>query len=998
MQCLMQDLSSLSDDELSSFIVQRDAHADAALQTLLTRLFPNTSQDLVAQASVSLQDQDGETYAWNRRMRRRCEKSDGVMIHLFSGGNKRAFEGIAGRSKIALLAVDRAEDLLADNTFRYLVQQASRGRVKGIVASPPYRTFALCRYLSEDGESGLRPLRIRGETLDGHGVSGLDCREQAQRRTDDLLLMRTLILMVVAAAANRARDQAVPSCAVENPEDPQEDPVEQWSGKKLCIPDSGYATLWATPEWKSVEQFIGLQRVSFRQGTMGHGHVRPTRLCTNMIPDPLLINGCEELQQVRTAVCSPEEGNRKDKGDLWSDWSWGLQLSVCNMLWRDFREQGLWRPHKLQAMDAGFLEHLRQGHMPFRRDCKQCLQGGARHRQHRKVLAPQAWSLSLDTAGPFPSGVDESEPEAKYLIVAVLSVPILSTEGHAVTKPADRDPTVTVESFAESLDDKEWFLSKGMELEDPPEDFSAAELKEAKEAWNSWEKIVVMNRKEWMEEARANYLPKVEMVDFVYTEAVNSKKQQVVLGALSRIYARAISDGFSVQRIHTDRGREFRNSAIQAFCQKFGLHRTFAIAEEHQTNGRAEGAILRLKNKTRTLLQTAGCEDLKEWPLAAKLAAYQMRGLARKRLKMPCEPVLPFNTEVQILQRSWNRGVWESRTTTAYTKCPSSDSARGWVVRTEDGSLLTTSKVFPAVSVPSVKFRVEGQPVDVDAPPARLREKTKVRKVGAVKGSKIPTHPADVLAKDLLDKECWEPRHLAALALCMARTISSNERAVRRDSMQTMERGRPVCNWLSGAFTFSGMSGVRCDTQDHVYVTRYLTGYLARHTDEPFAGIGLSLNSDHELHRDVHNQRCVPNIVLPVVASGGGLWVQAPFGLLMLRAVFRMGLPCKVRLCTTSRIKPLRSILMFGMSRLQGRVLSCFCSGILLGVCTSWRGRNVASCGMQGSRIFQVQRASIGGISLHPMCWFGIIRLPGGRCLLLLNRICFHFLGRQLGI
>ena len=98
--------------------------------------------------------------------------------------------------------------------------------------------------------------------------------------------------------------------------------------------------------------------------------------------------------------------------------------------------------------------------------------------------------------------------------------------------------------------------------------------------------------------------------------------------------------------------------------------------------------------------------------------------------------------------------VWESRTATAHTKCPSSDRARAWVAKTENGSLLTTSKVFPAISVPSVKFRVEGQPVDVDAPPARLREKAKVKKVGVVGGSNPPKHPADVLAKDLLENGC----------------------------------------------------------------------------------------------------------------------------------------------------------------------------------------------------------------------------------------------------
>ena len=217
-------------------------------------------------------------------------------------------------------------------------------------------------------------------------------------------------------------------------------------------------------------------------------------------------------------------------------------------------------------------------------------------------------------------------------------------------------------------------------LEDPIGEPSQKELKESKDAWNEWEKVVKRGRKEWMEEAKADYLPKVSMVDFVYTEAVESKKQQVVLGAISRMYARAIADGFSVQRIHTDRGREFSNSALQTFCQKFGLHQTFAIPEEHQTNGRAEGAILRVKNKTRTILQEGDCADLTEWPLAAKLAAYQLRTDAGKRLRMPCDPTLPYNTKVQVLKRSWHRGVWDARTTTAFTKCPSANTSRGWVV------------------------------------------------------------------------------------------------------------------------------------------------------------------------------------------------------------------------------------------------------------------------------------------------------------------------------
>ncbi|CAE6971030.1 unnamed protein product [Symbiodinium sp. CCMP2592] len=127
---------------------------------------------------------------------------------------------------------------------------------------------------------------------------------------------------------------------------------------------------------------------------------------------------------------------------------------------------------------------------------------------------------------------------------------------------------------------------------------------------------------------------------YLLRQAVDSKKQQVVAGAISRMYARAISDGLSVQRIHTDRGKEYRNSALDAFCQKLGVHHTYAMAEEHQTNGRAEGAILKIKNRTREILEGSGQDDLSEWPLAAKLASYHLRSEARKKLRMPCEPTV----------------------------------------------------------------------------------------------------------------------------------------------------------------------------------------------------------------------------------------------------------------------------------------------------------------------------------------------------------------------
>ena len=195
--------------------------------------------------------------------------------------------------------------------------------------------------------------------------------------------------------------------------------------------------------------------------------------------------------------------------------------------------------------------------------------------------------------------------------------------------------------------------------------------------------------------------------------------------------AKLHAEGFEVSRLHSDRGREFHNTQMKAWCAKHKIHRTLAIPEEHQGNGRAEGAILRMKTKTRTLLQSAELGP-EEWPLAARQASHAMQNQARLRMGMIPKPSIPFNAKVQVLQRSWKRGVWESLTTTATTRGPSGDSTRGWIVKLQDGGLLTTGKVFPAVDVDkALDIRYKGDPVEVSVPERRVRGKTTVKSLEA---------------------------------------------------------------------------------------------------------------------------------------------------------------------------------------------------------------------------------------------------------------------------
>ena len=637
-------LCRILNEELAQCIVRRDTHADASVQVLLKRLFPETSSDLLTQASASVQDSMEETFTWNRRMRRRFEKSEGLILHLFCGSGRKAFDAVSERSNLVHVPVDRQEDLLADNTFQFLMRQAARGRVKAVVAAPPSKTFSVCRYMQGPAQEVLRPVRVRGESLGSYGIEDMSGQELAQRRIDDVLLMRMMALLVVAGAVNGAERGTPLACVVEHPEDAERGGLEGSEVPSAIRPAQGYASLWATPEWGALAAELKLVEISFHQGPLGHAKIRPTTLYTNLHPDPALIDCWSD-----GSTMGYQSGARGTSVS-WNEWAPGLWLAVANMLGRALRASAGLTGATVRAIDSGFIQHLQQNHTPYRRDCKFCVAGSGRRRAHRRVLTPQAWTLSLDTAGPFHKGDDESGPDnPRYLVVGVLSIPILGNTGGGATEPADRDPDLDVKMFAQHLEDEAWYVDQGCEPDELLPEPSAKELADGGKAWKEWTEQVEKSQAEWLEEAKTQHLPKVQMIDYVLTEAVTSKRQQEIANAVGRMYARIISDGLSVQRVHTDRGREYNNETLRSWCAKFGMHKTLAFAEEHQSNGRAEAAIMQIKGRTRTILQGASA-PLSEWPLAAKLAAHELRETARKALKMKPIPSLPYNTEMQVIQ------------------------------------------------------------------------------------------------------------------------------------------------------------------------------------------------------------------------------------------------------------------------------------------------------------------------------------------------------------
>ena len=128
-------------------------------------------------------------------------------------------------------------------------------------------------------------------------------------------------------------------------------------------------------------------------------------------------------------------GSSIQMSKAWAAWAVGLVEAMRDMLSGWF-ESARKRPDKLCKLDPSFVEHIRQQHVPYRRDCQFCVRGGGRHRQHRRILAAQAWTLAVDTAGPLKKGVDEFTKAAKYMVVAVLTIPKIHFEPHPAPDPS----------------------------------------------------------------------------------------------------------------------------------------------------------------------------------------------------------------------------------------------------------------------------------------------------------------------------------------------------------------------------------------------------------------------------------------------------------------------------------------------------------------------------------------------------------------------------------
>ncbi|CAE7939580.1 unnamed protein product [Symbiodinium necroappetens] len=107
--------------------------------------------------------------------------------------------------------------------------------------------------------------------------------------------------------------------------------------------------------------------------------------------------------------------------------------------------------------------------------------------------------------------------------------------------------------------------------------------------------------------------------ELVFVEAMRRKTPTSVAQFTSKILGEIRELGFPVTRIHSDAGSEFITPQMRALAARNDIRQTCAAPEEHDSNGRIENVIKRMKAQVRIHLHGPD-GGLELWPVAARAA------------------------------------------------------------------------------------------------------------------------------------------------------------------------------------------------------------------------------------------------------------------------------------------------------------------------------------------------------------------------------------------
>ena len=229
-------------------------------------------------------------------------------------------------------------------------------------------------------------------------------------REDDVLLWRMVFLYMVAEYTRRAQLKPEPvHFALEQPASPRPYQPE-------------VVSFWDTSEWQGIQKEFNLREVTFNQGSLGGLAMKPTTLGTTF--DLCMDDFSMPSQQPERNVSSSKQLER---------WAPGLMNAVSSSLIKDVFKQ----PVKLKTLS--WEEHVKFGHVPYRKDCPTCQQSSQHIAPHRKDRCPQAGVLALDTCGPLLPASDLGSWKCRYFLAGSYTFMVPKGTQNMLSLPEEPD-------------------------------------------------------------------------------------------------------------------------------------------------------------------------------------------------------------------------------------------------------------------------------------------------------------------------------------------------------------------------------------------------------------------------------------------------------------------------------------------------------------------------------------------------------------------------------
>ncbi|CAE7353710.1 unnamed protein product, partial [Symbiodinium sp. CCMP2592] len=452
----------------------------------------------------------------------------------------------------------------------------------------------------------------------------------------------------------------------------------------------------------SFQCWSGTRPIRISQGALGAYHERPTLVTTNLdlgflgtLPkrgDPTTPPGGKEwTQELRREIVLALSGRpttqsvddldkmissrRASTNPLESKLPATTELEPCSAELQPHQQeeeradredeaavQAVHRPSNMtpEALE-GWKQHIWNGHLPYRRDCKQCIEGAAICYKRRRVQHPQSFALSVDLFGPVPPsehGRDGTCVSGRYTVkfglVGAFRVPL------SLLKSAPKEDGVTdlFQRAQEEDDLAEYEPSLPDETPDASakphpagaltqDDVDFDELfrdpvdEDCPRAPPPFVLALQQGTGSGIKELGSQpssvlheeQLPKDPEALNALIEELRAPDPQVVLRYFMPIKGRTgaevtlalqqmilqIMKSFPVYTLHSDMGTEFTSKSLETWLAAQGVRHQTSLPTDKKANGLAERTVGWVKSHIRTLLRSATLPT-HWWPLAGRWA------------------------------------------------------------------------------------------------------------------------------------------------------------------------------------------------------------------------------------------------------------------------------------------------------------------------------------------------------------------------------------------